>query len=304
VSTPNHGMYVEVRGQGPTLVLLHGWGLNVRVWDTLANTLSDRFTIVAVDLPGHGRSTWSDEARTLSGLARCVQQALVSSTSINTTQGVTLLGWSLGGQVALEMAAQQTGRAHADLDAATSLAAQAAHRDRGHASDRINSANLSIEKLVLVATTPKFGAADDWPAGMPAATLNGFAQQLERDYRRTVSDFLELQVRGSANSDAVLATMRAALFEHGEASREALTLGLRILELTDLRPKLPEVQQPALVIAGQYDRVTSSRAGQALAASLPHAQFLEIRRAGHAPFLSHTDAFLDALNSFLATHAS
>jgi len=49
-------LYVETRGQGPDLVLLHGWGLNLRVWDSLAGVLENSFRIIAVDLPGHGRS--------------------------------------------------------------------------------------------------------------------------------------------------------------------------------------------------------------------------------------------------------
>ncbi len=58
-------LYTEVSGSGPTLVLLHGWGLNVRVWDGLAAALRDRFRIIAVDLPGHGRSAWLPERSSL-----------------------------------------------------------------------------------------------------------------------------------------------------------------------------------------------------------------------------------------------
>jgi len=58
------GLYVEQRGQGPDLVLLHGWGLNLRVWDTLTDELASGFRVIAVDLPGHGRSDWNPNART------------------------------------------------------------------------------------------------------------------------------------------------------------------------------------------------------------------------------------------------
>jgi pimeloyl-ACP methyl ester carboxylesterase len=41
------------------------------------------------------------------------------------------------------------------------------------------------------------------------------------------------------------------------------------------------------VIAGQYDRVTPPQAADALGQLLPHSQLLQIKRAGHAPFISH-----------------
>lgn len=247
-------LYTEVNGAGPPLILLHGWGLNVRVWDSILPALTARFRVIAVDLPGHGRSGWHESAKTLSGYTQLVAESVRECSSASTT----LLGWSLGGEIALELA--------------------------GHGAGR----------LVLVATTPKFAASEDWPQGMSASVLEGFARQLATDYRQTVSDFLELQVRGSANSDVVLKMLRDALFQHGEAQPQALAAGLELLNTTDLRPKLPAITQPTVVISGQYDRVTPSRAGRALAELLPNAKFVELRRAGHAPFLSHPQEFLDA----------
>ena len=95
-------LYTEVRGNGPALVLLHGWGLNVRVWDGLAAALCDRFRIIAVDLPGHGRSVWLPERSSLEE-----QAAQVAETVAAITAEYSLLGWSLGGQIALQLAAAQ-----------------------------------------------------------------------------------------------------------------------------------------------------------------------------------------------------
>lgn len=254
-------LYFEVHGTGPPLVLLHGWGLNVRVWDSILPTLAERFKVIALDLPGHGRSEWHDSAKTLSGHAELVAEAC----SAVAQDDALVLGWSLGGQIAIELAASA------------------------------QTFDMKISRLALVATTPKFAASDDWPHGMSQPVLEGFAQHLKSDYRQTVSDFLELQVRGSANSNVVLQKLRGALFAHGETQPEALGAGLNILETFDLRPKLNTIQQPTLVVAGQYDRVTPPGAGRALSELLPHAAFLEIRRAGHAPFLSHSDIFLAAL---------
>ncbi len=50
------GLHVEVTGQGEPLVMLHGWGMHGGLWSGAAEQLSQHFTVMAVDLPGHGYS--------------------------------------------------------------------------------------------------------------------------------------------------------------------------------------------------------------------------------------------------------
>ena len=57
-------LYYEVSGHGPDVVLLHGWSLNLRVWDGLVRALAPRFRLIAIDLPGHGHSDWDPRAAT------------------------------------------------------------------------------------------------------------------------------------------------------------------------------------------------------------------------------------------------
>ena len=59
-------LYHEVHGSegGQDVVLLHGWSLNLRVWDGLVRQLVPRFRVIAIDLPGHGRSDWDPRAST------------------------------------------------------------------------------------------------------------------------------------------------------------------------------------------------------------------------------------------------
>jgi pimeloyl-[acyl-carrier protein] methyl ester esterase len=254
-------LYFETRGHGPDLVLLHGWGLNLRVWDGLVSQLESSFRIIAVDLPGHGRSEWNPQARTPAEQAWQVHATLESL-----SDRYSLLGWSLGGQIALDLAAAMPG---------------------------------SVERLVLVATTPRFASGPGWPHGMPATALERMASQLRTNYKRTVSEFLELQVRGSVGAEKVLADLHASLFAHGEAHPKALVSGLATLESSDLRPMLSLVRAPTLVVAGQYDRVTLPAASRALADALPNAKYVEIRRAAHAPFLSHTTEFAALVTEFL-----
>jgi len=158
-----------------------------------------------------------------------------------------------------------------------------------------------IEKLVLVATTPRFTAAPDWPYGMKLEVITKMATQLRTDYQRTVRDFLDLQVRGSMDGNGVVEQLRRALSVHGEAKPEALEAGLNTLATSDLRPTVPHVRTPTLVIAGQNDRITAPGASRVLATTLPDARYVEMRRAAHAPFLSHRKEFTAVLEQFLRT---
>lgn len=255
-------LYSETRGHGPDVVLLHGWAMNLRVFDGLSTSLSRRCRVTAIDLPGHGRSSAGDALDAPSQLARIRRHV---------PPGASLIGWSLGGQFALQLARDPT---------------------------------LSVSRLVMICSTPRFVSAADWPFGLPIATLQRFASQLQHDSAATISDFLELQVRGSADAVGVLAALKHSLAGQGSATDSALRADLELLECSDLRAEAAALALPTLVIAGQYDRVTPPTAAEALARLLPNAQLRIIARAGHAPFLSHAQQVLDALRAFLDIDAA
>ena len=254
-------LHVEIRGSGPDLVLLHGWALHGGMWGPWLDGLARQARLHVVDLPGHGRSGWPAGVRDLAGLARAVFPAV--------PRGAAVLGWSLGGMVALEFARQHP---------------------------------RHLRALVLVATTPRFLAGPDWEHGLPPAVLDEFSAGLVGDYRRTVQSFLALQTRGDEHSLETLRALRGRLASHGEPDPAALATGLQILREADLRDDLPRITLPALVIAGEHDRLTLPAAGQALASTLPAARFSLVARSGHAPFLSHPAEVLDEVAGFLARH--
>lgn len=255
-------LHVEIRGQGPDLVLLHGWALNGGMWGPWLDELACDARLHLLDLPGHGRSDWSVETHDLGGLARAVFPRI--------PRGAAVLGWSLGGMLALELARQRP---------------------------------RHVRALILMATTPKFLAGPDWEHGLHPAVLDEFSRGLATDYRRTVQDFLVLQTRGDEQALATLRTLRGSLHGHGEPDPRALATGLDILRHADLREALPRITAPALVIAGEHDRLTPPEAGRELATRLPTARFRLVERSGHAPFLSHADAVLAEVGGFLARHA-
>jgi len=80
------------------LVCLHGWGMNLRVFDLLREALKDVCETWAIDLAGHGRSPW------MPGHARFEVQ--VEDVLDVLPARCVLLGWSFGGKLAIEIAAR------------------------------------------------------------------------------------------------------------------------------------------------------------------------------------------------------
>lgn len=179
--------------------------------------------------------------------------------------GATWIGWSLGGVVTLAAA--------------------------------LNGAD--IDRLVLVGAGPRFIQGDDWPGAVAPEVLTSFSEQLASDYKSTLLRFLALQSRGSERGREELRTLRSELFAHGEPAREALEGGLAILQQTDLRLRLSEIEQPCLLIHGEKDTLFSLATAEATARVLPCGQLVTIQGAGHAPFLSHPVTFASVLKDFL-----
>ena len=178
----------------------------------------------------------------------------------------TLLAWSLGAQFALEIARRAPER---------------------------------VAALVLIAASPRFERAADWPWGLEHDAVELFRETLAQDWRHTLEDFIWLQLRGSRHAESAVEQIHRALHDQGPPDKQALAAGLELLGVLDTRDRVAAVSQPVLLIAGQNDRVTPPGAGRWLADQLPQGQYREIARAGHAPFLSHVEETAAVIREFL-----
>ncbi|CAG0965239.1 pimeloyl-[acyl-carrier protein] methyl ester esterase [Burkholderiales bacterium] len=252
--------HVESVGAGPPLVLLHGWGMHSGLFAPLLPALARRFRVHAVDLPGHGHSA-TVAPYTLDALADAVARALAAEPG-----PLAVLGWSFGGQVAMRWAARDPGR---------------------------------VARLVLVATTPRFVRAPDWPHAMAGEALARFGDELSVAWRATLTRFLTLQVRGSDEGRRTLAQLRHRMLARGDPAPGALGDALAVLASADLRDEARSIRAPALVVAGGRDTLVPAAAGEWLAQAMPRARLARIGDAAHAPFLSHRAAFDRALEAFV-----
>ena len=262
--------YQYAGGRTP-LLLIHGWGMHGGLWGEVAETLAQHFPVLVVNLPGHGNSIDRDKRQDTRDKVQepaslFSLDGIVDRLSAQFDEPLAVCGWSMGGQIAMRWALRDTG---------------------------------IIERLVLVTSTPCFAERSDWQFGMPQETLRQFAADLELDHSATLRRFLGLQVRGTEGEREMLAVLRERLASRGNLDPDALRGGLEILRDLDLRDALPEIKQPALVIAGERDRLSPPQASRYLAQTMPNARVVEIKGAAHAPFLSHRDEFVKQVVDFM-----
>ncbi len=103
-------LFAEVAGEGPDLVLLHGWSMNSAIWKTFKAHLGPGLRLTCIDLPGHGLSPFAPARRTLNAWAEACLQAA--------PPGAVWVGWSLGAMLSLAAA----GRAPASVSGVVCLA--------------------------------------------------------------------------------------------------------------------------------------------------------------------------------------
>ena len=259
-SSRKRSVHVETAGAGSPIVLLHGFALHGAFFAPLVPLLAAKRRVLVVDLPGHGASAPVAPFE-LSTIVAALEDAL------DDIEGpLTVLGWSLGGQVAMQWARERPVR---------------------------------IAKLILVSTTPSFIVRQGWPAAMLNDTLARFGDELRVAYVATLRRFLTLQVQGSEEGRRTLSALRAHLGSRDPPPPDALHAALSLVARSDLRQGLRHIETPALVIGGDRDTLVPIAATTALAAALPQGVHRTIAGAAHAPFLSHPHAFMEALDAFL-----
>lgn len=236
-------------GKGRPLVLLHGWAMSAAVFTEVAALLSADFRLLIPDLPGHGNSSPCPK-NDLAAIAADLECWIAATTE----EPVSLVGWSLGGMLSLELARHN---------------------------------RLPVDRLVLVGTTPRFTSSEDWSYGLPRVQVRALARNLERRFESTLGDFFTLAFAGEAIAKERLRTIRTfAVRQSPLPDRDAALALLDMLADQDQRALLEEIHQPALVLHGDLDQIAPIVAGRTLAERLPKGSLNELRGVGHGPFLS------------------
>ncbi|WP_209424865.1 alpha/beta hydrolase [Pararhodobacter sp. SW119] len=253
------GVHLHRAGTGPPIVFLHGWTMTGDIFAPAFARLSDRFTCLAPDLPGHGATTGFPA--TVAGGAEMLGDLL------SDLKDATLVGWSLGALIAwscLDAGRAGPVRAMVSLDMSP-RPLPAPDWDLGLRGQTAAEARAKTDWF-----------RSDWPAAASAIAHTMFASA---DGAPALS-VAQAQARIAAQNPGTMADFWASLVE------------------VDLRPAIARLPVPLLAIHGAESRVYPPATAHWLATTAPRGQALVLPGAGHAPHLEAPDQVCAAIARF------
>tara|TARA_B100000035_G_scaffold210907_1_gene180596 strand:+ start:60653 stop:61423 length:771 start_codon:yes stop_codon:yes gene_type:complete len=250
-------MNCRIVGTGDPLVLIHGWGMNSNVWNNIEADLSKYFKLIMINLPGMGSCKSNDDYD---------MSTIVDSLNKLIPKNAILLGWSLGGQIA--MAYQR-------------------------------KFPQKIKHLILVSSTPCFINKKEWNCGVEKDIFEKFASQLFVDWKKTIHQFFLLQLYGLPNIRKVVAKFEDTMLRDGMPDPRALISGLKLLLDTDYRKNLLNINVRTLIISGDRDRLTPLASSKYMADIIPKSVLRVFPGAGHIPFLFEPEIFVQSILNFI-----
>jgi pimeloyl-ACP methyl ester carboxylesterase len=242
------------RGQGPEVVFLHGLALDGRMWsDVVDDLVAAGYSTCVTDLRGHGRSPVIDEDVTL--------EALTDDVAPLIGEGAHVIGFSMGGMIAMRLAAR----------------------------------GLPIASLTLVSTSAEAEPADR------RARYEQMAEALVDSPVAvdTADAFLSMQFHaGWAEAHPDVRDRYRALFLENDR-RGVYRASLAVVRRPTILDRLASVRAPTLVIAGTADHSIPAAQGRRIAAEVPGARFKAIDDAAHLVHEESRERFCQLLRSHL-----
>ena len=253
-----------VRKRGPTLVMLHGFTGSAAGWGSHLDTLAAYgLRVIALDLPGHGQSDVPADPQRYA-IEYCQQDILAALLKLGVSRGeATLLGYSMGGRIALYTAFSGFFRALI-LESASPGLADPAEREQRRINDEALAASIERDGV------PAF--IDHWeklPLFASQSTLPPEAREALRRQR------LSNRASGLAQSLRSVGT------------------GVQ----PSLYARLPALHIPVLLIAGELDMKFTAIA-RSMAQALPQSQLRIVPGAGHTVHLERPEEFDSLVGDF------
>ena len=255
---------VERTGSGAPLVLLHGFTGSASSWGAHLGILGEHFSCYAVDLIGHGQTESPDDPERYC-MERCVEDLLVLFDRLEIEQ-TALLGYSMGGRVALQLAVA--------------------------APERINA-------LILESASPGIPDASERTARVKAD--EALAESIERDGLEAFIDYWEriplFASQRNVPSD-VWQRHRAQRLSNNPLGLANSLRGMGAGAMQPVWAQLDALTMPSLLIVGELDE-KYVRQGREMAELMPNTSLTVVPNIGHAVHLEAPETFDRILMNWL-----
>lgn len=236
--------HVQIAGDGPTIVLLHGSGAATHTWRDVLPLLAQSFTVVAMDLPGHGFTTRPEATgMTLDRMSASVRELL----RVLHVNPIALAGHSAGGAIALSLAGEWPSASIVGINAA-----------------------LAPPNALMSLLTP----------GVELLTHSGLTGFLTA--KLAESDFVFDSLMKSTGSR--ISREQLALYRAFATSREHAGAVMSMFagwDLNALARKLPTISNRVTLAVGLRDEWVPAADTAEIAKRLPNATLVSIPDAGH-----------------------
>jgi pimeloyl-ACP methyl ester carboxylesterase len=262
----------RVAGTGPAILLIHGIGDNSTTWDTVQSKLAQRFTVIAPDLLGHGKSDKPRADYSVAAYANGMRDLL----SVLDIEQVTVVGHSLGGGVAMQFAYQFPQL----VERLILVGAGGVTKDVNIAL-RIASVPMGSEALALLRLPMVLPALQ--VIGRVGGALFG-STGVGRDLPEVVRILADLPEPTA--SSAFARTLRAVVDWRGQ-----------VVTMLD-RCYLTE-SVPVQLIWGSRDSVIPVEHAKMAHSAMPGSQLEVFEGSGHFPFHDDPDRFVELVEKFI-----
>lgn len=264
---PPTALYAEELGVGPPLILLHGLGASTFTWRRIAPALARTHRVILIDLKGFGRSDKPFDDRYTAADQAALIAAFIRRRGLG---GVTLIGHSFGGTVALRTALILNGEP-GRLARLVLIDVPALKQDFGEGAEVLRTPGVPYAAMAL--------APPELMARILLRLVSAPGRRIpESDVRGYAAPFYDLGSR-----HAFIATAQAIL------SANTRRLGADYGAIT----------QPTLLVWCRRDRIVPLATGRRLARRLPDARLRVLGRCNHLPQDEVPGALLATLRPFL-----
>jgi malonyl-CoA O-methyltransferase len=242
------------------LVLLHGWGTGSESWQPLIPHLQSISNLILLDLPGFGQSE---------KVADFNLECVIELVARELPEQCVIIGWSLGGMLAVQLAARYP------------------HK---------------VSRIVTLAANAKFVASRDYETAMSLAVNRRFTTGFAADSPATLKLFSGLLAQGDNNERTLLKQMRSLI--KPEVINHNWLQALNLLADLDNRDVFAQLKQPGLHLLAEKDVLVPVSAAQSFETLNPQQKIVVVNCAAHALHWTQAVLVTKEIGEFLQASAT